>query len=308
MRSKFYFAVAAILVLAMVPITQAQDPNDVGIPDTIRFECPTFVNPIVPGDSFQVGIYIWNDEDIGGFTIPIVYSSDYVEVSSMDTTGGVFSFYQWAAGAKWDSIPDANRWLFGWFAADPTNPLTPPIPPDTLPGGELSDKARFVAAFNFRVLEGATPEVINIDTIFFPPAGYWAMSIDRTPGGAPYNIVNIEPIYKDCGLGDIFLPVEEVDGPNLPTSYSLSQNVPNPFNPNTTIEFALPRTSEVNLDVFNLLGQKVRTLVNDQLRAGFQRVEWDGKDDNGAEVASGVYLYRIKAGTFVESKKMMLLK
>lgn len=306
MRSKIYFAVATILILVMVPFAQAQDPNDVGIPDTIRFECPTFVNPIVPGDSFQVKIYMWNDEDVGGFTIPIIYSSDYVEVTSMDTTGGAFSIIQWASGYQYTAIPEANRWLFGWYSPNPV--AIPTLPPDTLPGGEMAPTARLLAAYNFRVLEGATPEVINIDTIFIAPAGYWALNIDRTPGGLPYNAVDISPIYVDCGFDDIYLPVEEVDGPNLPTSYSLSQNVPNPFNPNTTIEFALPRTSEVKLDVFNLLGQKVRTLVDDQLGAGFKRVEWDGKDDNGADVASGVYLYRIKAGSFVESKKMMLLK
>ncbi len=94
----------------------------------------------------------------------------------------------------------------------------------------------------------------------------------------------------------------------LPKNFALSQNYPNPFNPTTTINFQLPSSEKVTLDVYNTLGQKVKTLVNDFRNAGYYHIVWDGKNRAGREVASGIYLYRIEAGNFVETKKMILLK
>ncbi|MFZ1683885.1 MAG: DUF4038 domain-containing protein [Candidatus Zixiibacteriota bacterium] len=94
----------------------------------------------------------------------------------------------------------------------------------------------------------------------------------------------------------------------IPDKFSLSQNYPNPFNPTTTIEFSLQASGNVTLDVFNLLGQRIRTLADGVMEAGTHRVEWNSRDDHGSTVSSGVYFYRLTAGEFVESKKMMLLK
>jgi hypothetical protein len=85
--------------------------------------------------------------------------------------------------------------------------------------------------------------------------------------------------------------------------YILSQNYPNPFNPVTTIEFDLPKTSEVSLKVFNILGEEVTTLVSDKLYAGSYTYKWDASN-----LASGVYLYRLEAEDFVETMKMILMK
>ena len=90
---------------------------------------------------------------------------------------------------------------------------------------------------------------------------------------------------------------------NLPESYSLSQNYPNPFNPSTTIQYALPSRSHVTLTVFNTLGQIVRELVNGEMEAGYHEVEFDGSN-----LASGVYLYRLQAGSFVQTRKLILLR
>ena len=94
----------------------------------------------------------------------------------------------------------------------------------------------------------------------------------------------------------------------LPTGFELEQNYPNPFNPNTQISFTLSSPSTVRLDIFNITGQRVRTLVDDRLEAGRHVVEWDGRSSDGRQVASGIYLYRMKAGDFVDAKKMTLLK
>ena len=98
------------------------------------------------------------------------------------------------------------------------------------------------------------------------------------------------------------------DANNLPTDYNLGQNYPNPFNPNTTFNFALPNQSKVNIDIFNVLGQKIKTLADGEFEAGKYSVNWDGTDDNGSSAATGVYFYRMNAGDFQDTKKLMLLK
>lgn len=94
----------------------------------------------------------------------------------------------------------------------------------------------------------------------------------------------------------------------LPSRFTLGLNYPNPFNPSTTIQFALPEACEVRLDVFNILGQLVRRLVDTDMTAGFHSVVWDGRADDGRAVASGVYFYRLSAGEMSLSRKMLLLK
>jgi len=94
----------------------------------------------------------------------------------------------------------------------------------------------------------------------------------------------------------------------IPTTYGLSQNYPNPFNPTTSIEFALPEASEVSLEIYNLLGQKVRTLVSGYVPAGYINTSWDGMDQNGKEISSGTYIYRLQTADQSFSKKMVLMK
>ena len=90
--------------------------------------------------------------------------------------------------------------------------------------------------------------------------------------------------------------------------FRLFQNYPNPFNSITTIEYQLPVEAEVRLEIYNLRGQKVKQLVNQQQKVGYYTVRWDGMDQTGREAAAGIYLYRIRAGKFSQSRKMLLLK
>ena len=92
------------------------------------------------------------------------------------------------------------------------------------------------------------------------------------------------------------------------THFGLDQNFPNPFNPRTTISYRLPQKSRVELVVYDLLGQKVRTLIDGVKPAGTYRVQWDGRDDAGREVASGVYIYRLEGNGWTENRKMLLLR
>jgi hypothetical protein len=100
--------------------------------------------------------------------------------------------------------------------------------------------------------------------------------------------------------------VESISGE--PQTYALHANIPNPFNPTTQIRFDLPVESYVELAVYDMLGQKVRILVSSMQKAGSNHVEWDGRNTAGSLVGSGMYLYRIQAGSFVYSQRMLLLK
>jgi hypothetical protein len=95
---------------------------------------------------------------------------------------------------------------------------------------------------------------------------------------------------------------------SLPNTFALHQNYPNPFNPTTTIKYSIPEHGHVVLEVFNLLGQSVATLVDEAQPAGSHEVSWDGTSDDGSGVASGMYFYRLTAGAHSESRKMVLLK
>jgi len=93
-----------------------------------------------------------------------------------------------------------------------------------------------------------------------------------------------------------------------PNEFSLQQNFPNPFNPTTNITYNIPQSTQVQLVVYNVLGQKITTLVNQHENAGKKLVKWDGKDELGFSVSSGVYVYQIRAGDFLASQKMLLAK
>jgi flagellar hook assembly protein FlgD len=99
---------------------------------------------------------------------------------------------------------------------------------------------------------------------------------------------------------------EEPD--NLPRTFALEQNYPNPFNPETIIKYQLPKQAAVSIKIFNILGQKVRTLVDNVQPAGTYSIRWDGANDRGARVPSGVYFYQMKSVEFVKMHKMLLVK
>ena len=94
----------------------------------------------------------------------------------------------------------------------------------------------------------------------------------------------------------------------LPVAFALEQNYPNPFNPSTTIEYALKERSRVLLKIYDVVGKEVRTLINEEQTAGVRRAIWDGRNNSGSQVSSGIYFYRIQAGNFVKSMKMILMK
>lgn len=94
----------------------------------------------------------------------------------------------------------------------------------------------------------------------------------------------------------------------VPQQFELKHNYPNPFNASTTIEFAIPEAAQTTLEVYNVMGQRVVTLVNTYTEAGRYSVYWDGRDARGSTIASGIYLYRLQSGQYLDTKKMVLMK
>ena len=169
-----------------------------------------------------------------------------------------------------------------------------------------------VAGFNIYRANTLEDERLLVNDALIPAMG-------SDVNGADYSVVDRGIEMKlDC-----FYWVENitVDGDNsmhgpflasgkeeAPDVFALYQNYPNPFNPNTIIEYNLSNDCHVKLDVFNVAGQRIATLMDSFEKAGRRSVSWDGKDSNGSDVVSGVYLYRLTVGSETEFKKMILMR
>ncbi len=114
-------------------------------------------------------------------------------------------------------------------------------------------------------------------------------------------------VYLD-GLEVIKTPTRIENNEFLPVSHKLFQNYPNPFNPSTTISYSIPNTSFVTLKIYDILGREVKTLISSEQNSGLYNIQWNGDNNYGSKVSSGIYLYRIEAGDFIVTKKMLLLK
>jgi len=143
------------------------------------------------------------------------------------------------------------------------------------------------------------------------------LSYDATIIGENWVLVDKEndEKYALTGIGELqisgavhSLELRRSSSSAIPETFALHQNFPNPFNPITTLGYGLPKGSDVRLAIFDMLGNEVATLVNSHQQAGFKSVPWEGTDSMGRAVSAGVYLYRIEAEEFVETKKMLLLK
>jgi len=254
---------------------------DPGIRDTCKLS--RFYT--VPADTQVVmDVYVFNDEHLGAFSIPLTFadSNSYLDIrcdsiSFVGTRSANASLYSdtYSIDNNKKRLHVFAVWFHGGLA----------------PGSGSVAKIYFTTGPFWN-----SPWYAFVDTTFWPP--YVHLEFIDTLGSVSW----IPVFYKGV------LNVKDVNTPTKPTFFSLSQNYPNPFNPKTMIRFALPKDSWVKLEVYNILGQKVKTLVDEKLTAGVKEVDWDGKDGKGLEVASGIYFYKIKADYFTDVKKMVMLK
>ena len=152
------------------------------------------------------------------------------------------------------------------------------------------------------------------------PANYRTKtySIGGLQNGVAYNVrVRVHNLNPDPELSlsawttVTAIPSEDVAAKqvaSIPASFELAAAYPNPFNPSTTISYALPQAADVRLDIYNVMGQRVRTLVAADQPAGYYAVEWQATDDSGHTLSSGVYFYRLQAGAFRATKRMLLMR
>jgi len=148
---------------------------------------------------------------------------------------------------------------------------------------------------------------LNVYTTTDTDTGWYTLTITAQGPSAKLSVLQHSTqvmlyVEKATDVGDW------TDNPNSPKSFALLQNQPNPFNPETQIIYYLPRACQVKLNIYNVLGQKIRTLFDGYQGTGMQSLLWDGRDGDGVELGSGIYFYRLEADDFHQTKKMTLLK
>ena len=147
----------------------------------------------------------------------------------------------------------------------------------------------------FKLWDKSEDKEIELTAGFETGDGKFGTVADPASGGDAYALVNLKGFAEGVSS-------------QLPKEFQLAQNYPNPFNPETKISYALPNDCHVKLTIYNLLGQKIKVLVDEHQTAGTQNVHWNGKDHNGKEAASGIYFYRLDAGEYTQTSRMVLMK
>lgn len=273
------------LSLLVVPALLAKDA---GNRDLFRVGEASFISE----SEFVIPVLISHDEDLAAMDIPLTYSAGVTltQVSFENTAVADFD----VKIANIDS--ENNRVTIGLVKmvnAPQQNPYLKPA----------ANGGNTVANLHFK-LDDPTLQSVEIGTFASADPSHELMFVyNEYVDGVPH----VRDLTPEFVGGQVSLNART---PNLalPTEFTLSQNVPNPFNPSTQVSFALPTAAKVNLSIYNVLGQHVKTLVDTDMRVGYQTVTWDGTDNTGHTVASGVYFYKLNAGDFTATKKMLMLK
>jgi hypothetical protein len=169
----------------------------------------------------------------------------------------------------------------------------------TLNGGESADRI----LINNKDAESGQ---IVVDFGYLKPVDKKQLTFDTKYENDP--TITLSYIFYGRNNTIISMGTREMDLTAVPDQFSLHQNYPNPFNPTTTILYDLPEAATVHLVIYDVLGRQVRTLVNQDLTAGYHKAVWDATGDMGRPLSGGLYIYRIQAGGFSKTMKMVLLK
>ena len=173
-------------------------------------------------------------------------------------------------------------------------------------GGDITNMASYevsVVDSNVIAPQGAQIDVVVVANIDGDPEDEILYAGVLRGGSGPPPVLPVVVLNWDITIGGI-----DDQGNGIAKGFILRQNFPNPFNPETKIQFELPIATDVSITLYNMVGQEVVTLVNETRASGLHTVTWDGTNSNGVKVASGVYVYQMRAGKYVQNKKMTLVK
>jgi len=247
---------------------------------------------VAAGESFIMKLRLINNNyDLSALRIPLKLSSPDITCTFVDFTGSI-------------KHPD----MVSYYTINGSDIEISLIPPVVDPLAMISADSGLIATLYFAVDSDAPASTVYLDTIYsdiqFEQFGKTFHRLKRLEVTGETGFYSLLP---DFIVGEVIISrttgIEDDFNGALPTSLTLNQNYPNPFNPATTISFALPERSAVRLEIFNLLGQKVETVVDDVFDAGAHELTWDGSG-----MPSGVYFYRLNAATATMTRKMILMK
>jgi len=272
-----------------------QDPEDPGRQDSLIIYCDTpHVDSTNTYQNRLIQIFARTDDSVYYYALPLKWTAPLGGISF-----GTGTLY-YDPILHWDEHYDTVLTTEGFvrqFGFCNTREESDHAPLFTNYDRIHSWTLRLIIAPNTR------SQWVRLDTCFDDRVGRVAFTnelgeIEITPGIMPCTLEVGHP--EEQGIND--------DQTIIPDEYALLQNYPNPFNPETNIEFNLPREQDVSLSVYNLLGQQIRTLVNARVEAGRHVAHWDGQNEYGVAVPSGVYFYRLYTPEFSQTNKMILVR
>lgn len=283
-KTKF-IGIVSIFLLIFIFTSSA-----IGFPDTVWVDC---LYDVKPATKAKVDVRLYTKQSLACLIIPLTFKND----------------------ENSDVVCDSIHWS-KWFRS---------APPSL--GYSGADGTSYIDGVNQTILIWAVwmlDSLVRQDTasvictIYFTTGYTWnpdmSLIIDTTFIDPSNTLILCTPsaqrLKPEFFSGGFFTDIREIDieEETQVKDFTLFQNYPNPFNSATQIRFALSSRSRVRIEIFNILGQRIRTLANGELGAGCKEVSWDGTDDQGQPTPSGVYFCKIKAGEFSHSRKMLLLK
>jgi hypothetical protein len=283
---KLVLLMAACLSLGSIAFAQV----DPGNPDSIIIG-----DAHVDSNGTFAFVPIWavTDDSVAFYNLPLAWHAPLGGVHGSSGTQYFYPLTSWDERYDTLMISEGYFRMLGWceLNTDTLHPYNPPM--------HTNGQRQHIMTVRFNVDPNTRSQLVILDTTF--DDRNHSLTFGLTDG-----LTEIRPQFQK---GFISVGVVGVDEPTvMPVAYNLAQNYPNPFNPETNIEFSLPKDQDANLVVFNLLGQRVRTLVDGHLGAGNHTAHWDGKNESGGDVPSGIYFYRLYTSEFSQTNKMVLVR
>ena len=288
-----------------VALSDVSDPGGIIVPNTLFY----FNGTYQPADTIRQGVGYWiRTSAPGQVTLECGAKGTGLLAKQMKQ---IVDLSQFSTLQISDATGATQQLYFNVQLPEEANRLSYSLPP--LPPAGAFD-ARF--AGDMRISEASTAQIqlqasqypisISVSNLT-PEEGFQYVLKEMLPGeeGKTYVLKEGEDIQiTNPQVKSLTLDKQRM----IPLTFAVQQNYPNPFNPKTIIKYAIPRDEKVEIVIYNTLGQKVKTLVNAQQKAGYYTVEWNATNNSGNKVGSGIYFYSVKAGKHSAIKKMVLLK